>query len=111
MFAFVYFAGHGYMNDEHQTCIMLNDEDPELNFFLLEQLLRAVGSCPRLYTFAVFDCCRISYDKSKERVSRSGPSSQEESKDGENLILVFGCKPNWKVAGESTLVIDFFGFL
>ena len=63
MFVFVYFAGHGYMNERHQTCIMLNDDNPDLNFYILEQLVRSVGSSPRIYMLALFDCCRISYDK------------------------------------------------
>ena len=110
MFVFVYFAGHGYINDRHETCIMLNDANPELNFYTLEGMVRSVGSSPRLYMLVLFDCCRISFDKQKEKESvlRSGPQAEEENKDGENLIMVFGCKPDWTVKGKSTLVVDLF---
>ena len=46
-------------------------------------------------------------------VSRSLPTilEEDENKDGENLILVFGCKPKGIVSGKSTLVIDLFDYL
>ena len=63
VFVFVYFAGHGYMNDKHKTCIMLNDANPESNFFILEQKVRSYALSPHLYILAVFDCCRTSPPK------------------------------------------------
>ena len=42
---------------------------------------------------------------------RSGPQEEEEHKNGENLIMVFGCKPNLTVSGKSTLVVDLFDCL
>ena len=78
----------------------------------MEQKVRSAAKSPQIYILALFDCCRIKYEKEMEKLTRSGGQEKiDESKKDENLILIFGCSPNWTVPSKSTLVTDFFDFL
>jgi len=55
-FVFVYYAGHGIM--DNYTFIVLNDVDPRKYRFPLEKFLRTLGTIPGAWVVGLFDCCR-----------------------------------------------------
>ena len=55
--AFIYFAGHGVIDDS--THIMMNEAEETDRYFDLENKLYIISSaCKFTYIFALMDCCR-----------------------------------------------------
>ena len=60
-FVFVYYAGHGFM-DNGTTAILLNSDNPKKVHWNMELLLRTLGTQEGAYVVGLFDCCREIFD-------------------------------------------------
>jgi len=55
-FVFVYYAGHGVM--QNTTFAVLNGVDAKKWKFPLEKFLRTLSTTPGAWVVGIFDCCR-----------------------------------------------------
>lgn len=94
---FVYFAGHGSM--DNTTKAMLNGK----RHYPLEKSLRNLAKCDGSYVMGVFDCCREKLDPNLATRGGGGAMDiDEEDMDDavnledsqENFIMTYGCQPS-----------------
>ena len=107
---FVYYAGHGVM--QNFTKVVCNKfKRPAQVFFPLEQNLRTLGTKPGTYVVGIFDCCRAEFvrpDRGAHDKMNDGSNDMEEAEEKRNCILTFGCRPNSSVSAVSTVANEFF---
>lgn len=119
-FVFVYFAGHGMMKT--RTLAVLNQ--PEHPLYALDEKCNIMGSCPGVFVYAVYDCCRENVTpkieasivelKQQHEAGRGAGDVEDLFKALEvidkrsHVISTFGCQPGAKVAERSTVAVDFF---
>ena len=103
MVFFCYYSGHGVL--ESTTKIILPDEvyKQHRNPFPLESRLRSLKVIEFTYVIGVFDCCRSIFKTPQQVTEHRGAIDQadEEEHEDHNLVLVFGCEPEYVVKAKS----------
>jgi hypothetical protein len=106
-FIFVYYAGHGIM--QNMTKVVCNTAARRARiFYPLEANLRALGHKKGAYVMGVFDCCRAAFVDPHRGGGQQAQEEGEDDDDYRNCFLIFGCKPNSTVAAVSTVATEFF---
>ena len=111
---FVYYAGHGVM--DNTTYCVLNGK----RMYPMEKLLRVIAKQEGSYVMAVFDCCREKLPPQKMRGGGGGAVIADEMPEDvelgqavnhENFIITYGCQPSSGVPVKSTLAKTYFRYL
>ena len=107
-FVFVYYAGHGIM--DNTTYAVCNEATKRHKIrFPLELNLKALATEKGSYVVAVFDCCRERLSDAMRGTGNTNQNLQDiDMDDYVNYIFWFGCPPNSGVSANSTIAIDLF---
>ena len=97
---YVYYGGHGVL--DNTTKIVLNEDDPVLRYYGLEQKLSSLSKLNNNFVSVVFDCCREELPRSDSR--DIGDTDDRKNLTDQNLCVVFGCPPLLGVPAKSTIV-------
>ena len=104
---FVYFAGHGVM--DNTTYAVCNEGTKSSKIlYPLQQRLKSLSQLPGAYVCGIFDCCREAISPAMRGGFKSAPDDDFDGDDYINHIFWFGCAENSGVAANSDIAVEFF---
>ena len=103
---FVYYAGHGVM-DDNMTKAVCNQDDKKF-LYPLQGQLKALSQEPGAYIIGIFDCCREKITKEMRGNSDHPPDDDINDEEYINHVFWFGCQENGGVAANSDIAVEFF---
>ena len=104
---FIYYAGHGIMNN-YTEMVLNNNDAGNLKFRVpIEKQMRIIATNPGTFVLGVLDCCRENFVLST-RGTGAAVEEEEEIESYCNLFITHGCAPSTTVDAMSTISKKYF---